>query len=100
VSWPAVLTLAAGSYALKALGLVALRGRRLPRRLDDALGVLPAALFAALVVESTIGAERTLVLDARIAGAAAAMVALWLRAGFVVVVMAAASATALARALT
>jgi branched-subunit amino acid transport protein len=100
VSWPAVLALATGSYALKALGLVALRGRRLGPLLDEILALLPAALFGALVVVSTVGDDRALVVDARLAGVAAAGIAVWRRAGFVVVVAAAAATTAGVRAVS
>jgi branched-subunit amino acid transport protein len=99
VTWPSVVALAAGSYALKALGLVALRGRRVPSFLDEALTVLPAALFGALIVVSTFGGDRALVVDARLAGVGAAGVAVWRRAGFVTVVVTAAAATAAVRAL-
>jgi len=99
VTWPAVVALAVGSYALKALGLVALRGRRIPALLEDVLALLPAALFGALIVVSTVGGDRALVLDARVAGLAAAAIALWRRAGFVVVVVAAAGTTAVVRLL-
>ncbi|MBA2325624.1 MAG: AzlD domain-containing protein [Actinobacteria bacterium] len=100
MTWPAVLALAVGSYALRAIGLVALRGRRVPAFVEDVLTLLPAALFGALIVVSTVGGDRALVLDARVAGLAAAGVAVWRRAGFVVVVMAAAGATAAVRAVS
>ncbi|MGH8983848.1 MAG: AzlD domain-containing protein [Acidimicrobiia bacterium] len=99
MTWTAVLALTVGSYALKAVGLVVLRGRRLPAFLDEVLVLLPAALFGALIVVSTIGGDRALVIDARVAGVAAAAVALWRRAGFVVVVLVAATTTALVRAI-
>ena len=99
MTWTAVLVLTVGSYALKAIGLVALRGRRLPPFLDEVLVLLPAALFGALIVVSTFGGDRALVIDARVAGVAAAAIALWRRAGFVVVVLVAATTTALVRAV-
>jgi branched-subunit amino acid transport protein len=99
MTWGAVLALAVGSYVLKAVGLVALRGRRVPAFVEDVLTLLPAALFGALIVVSTIGGERAHVLDARVAGLGAAAIAVWRRAGFVVVVVAAASTTAVVRAL-
>ena len=99
MTWPATLFLALASYALKAAGLVALRGRRLPQFVDDVLAVLPAALFGALIAVSTVGGDRAVVLDARLAGLAAAAVAAWRRAGIVVVVVAAAGTTALVRAI-
>jgi len=99
VTWLAVGVLAVGSYLLKASGLVALRGRRIPPMLDHVLSLLPAALFGALILVSTVGGDRALVLDARLAGLAAAAFALWRRAGFVVVVLSAAVVTALVRAI-
>ncbi|HEX6313059.1 MAG TPA: AzlD domain-containing protein [Acidimicrobiia bacterium] len=100
MTWPALVVLAAGSYALKAAGLVVLRGRRVPPFVDEVLVLLPAALFGALIVVSTFGGDRALVIDARVAGVAAASVAVWRRAGFVVVVLVAAATTALVRAIS
>ena len=100
MTWPALVGLALGSYALKAIGLVALRGRRLPPFLDEVLVLLPAARFGALIVVSTFGGDRALVVDARVAGVAAAAIAVWRRAGFVVVVLVAATTTAVVRALS
>jgi len=97
-SWPALAALAVGSYALKALGLVVLVDRQLPARVEELLGLLPAALFGALVVVSTFGDDQSLVLDARVAGLVAAGIAVWRKAGFVIVVLAAATTTALVRA--
>jgi branched-subunit amino acid transport protein len=97
MTWPAVFGLAIGSYVLKAIGLVLLRGRRLPPFLDEVLVLLPAALFGALILTSTLGGDRALVIDARVAGVAAAAIAVWRRAGFIVVVLVAAATTALVR---
>lgn len=93
------LSLAAGTYALKAAGPVLLGSRRLPEALQRVSVLMPAALLAALVVVSTIGANRAYLFDARLAGLAAAAVALWRRQGFVVVVVSAAAVTAIVRAL-
>lgn len=93
------LCLAGGTYALKAAGPLLLGSRRLPAVLQQLSNLMPAALLAALVVVSTIGASRAYVFDARLAGLAAAAVALWRRQGFIVVVVCAAAATALVRAL-
>ena len=97
MTWPAIFGLAVGSYALKAAGLVLLRGRRLPPFLDEVLLLLPAALFGALILTSTLGGDRALTIDARVVGVAAAAVAVWRRAGFIVVVLVAAVTTALVR---
>ncbi|MCJ7671218.1 MAG: AzlD domain-containing protein [Acidimicrobiia bacterium] len=98
--WPALVALFVGSYALKAVGLVALANRRLPARVEELLALLPAALFGALIMVSTFGDGQSLVLDARAAGLAAAAVAVWRRANFIVVVLAAAVATAAVRAIS
>ena len=98
--WPEIAALAVGSYALKVTGLVILGSRRPPPRLDTALELLPIAMFAALIVVSTFGDERSLVLDARVVGLAAAAIALWRRAPFVVVVLVAAAAAAATRAIS
>jgi hypothetical protein len=56
-------------------------------------------MLAALVVANTFGAGQALVLDARAAGVAAAAVAAWRRAPFLVVIVLGAAVTALVRAL-
>ena len=63
------------------------------------VAVLAPTLRAALVVVSTFASGRSLVLDARAAGIAAAAVAIVLRAPLLVTVAAAAVAAALVRAL-
>ena len=98
--WPALAALFVGSYALKATGLVALANRHLPTRVEELLGLLPAALFGALIVVSTFGDGQTLVIDARAAGLVAGLVTVALRAPFLVVVISAAGVTAALRALT
>jgi branched-subunit amino acid transport protein AzlD len=89
--------LAVGTYALKAAAPVLLGGRPLPERVARLAQLLPAALLGALVVVSTISDEATLQVDARLVGVAAAAFALWRKAPFVVVVLVAAAATAVAR---
>jgi branched-subunit amino acid transport protein len=97
MSWPALLGLGAAAYALKALGLVVLGPRAVDGRLLRLAALLPAALLPALVVVNTFAGDRRLVLDARAAGLAVAVVATWRRAPFVVVVAGAAATTALVR---
>jgi branched-subunit amino acid transport protein len=92
-----VVLLGLGTFALKATGPVVAGGRRLPAALESTATLLPAALLAALLVTQTIGGSGVLVLDARVAGLAAAALALRLRAPFVVVVLTASVVTALVR---
>jgi hypothetical protein len=62
--------------------------------------LLAPALLAALVITETFGNPgRSLVLDARAGGLVVAGIALWRRAPLYVVVLAAAAATALLRAI-
>jgi hypothetical protein len=61
--------------------------------------MLAPALLAALVVTQAVGADRMLVFDERLLGIAAAIVAIRLRAPLLVIVVAAAGVTALARVL-
>ena len=97
MSWTAVLVLAAGAYAFKAAGVLA--GGRLTAvaPVERLLTLLPPALLAALVVVQTFDSGRSLVLDARAAGVAVGAIAAWRRAPFIVVVVLAATTTALCR---
>ena len=94
-----LVVLAAGTYALKAAGPLALGDRRLPTRVQVLVDLLPAALLAALAIVSTVADGRAVVLDARVVGMFVAGVALWRRAPFVVVIIVASAATAAVRAL-
>jgi branched-subunit amino acid transport protein len=98
VSWAAILLLAAGTFALKATGPVVLGDRPLPIRIARLAELLPAALLAALVAVNVAGGDRRVVVDARLAGFVAAVVAVRLKASFLVVVVVGCAATALARA--
>ena len=97
--WTAVLAGSFGCYALK------LAGVSLPQRaLDDVrvqrIGVfLPVALLSALVATQTFTTGQHLALDARAVGLAVAAAAVLARAPFLVVIIAASTATALVRAL-
>lgn len=95
--WVVLAALAAGTYALKAAGPMLLGGRVLPTRLRLLAGLLPPALLAALVVTSTVADGSRLVVDARLAGVAAAGVALWRGWSFLPAVLVACAATALVR---
>jgi branched chain amino acid efflux pump len=97
--WAIVALVGAGTVALKAVGPVLLGGRTLPPRLAAPIELLAPAVLAALVVTQLVGGDREVVLDERLAGIAAAAVALLLRAPLLAVVVAAAVVTALVRAL-
>ena len=99
MSWTAIVALAMGTYALKASGPLLLGDRQLPAIISRLAELLPAALLAALIADSVAGADRRIVLDARLAGFLAAVVAVRLKASFLVVVVVGCAATALARAV-
>jgi hypothetical protein len=97
--WMMIAVLALATAALKVAGPLALGGRPLPTSVLGVVELLASALLAALVVVETFGEGRSLVLDARVLGAAFAAIAVWRRAPMIVVVVGAAAVTALARLL-
>lgn len=97
MTWVAILTAALGCYLLKLTGLsvpASVLERPWVARVAD---LLPVALLAALIAVQVLGDGQRLVLDARLVGLTAAVVALLLRAPFLVVVGAAAVTAALVR---
>jgi branched-subunit amino acid transport protein len=92
--WIAVGLVGAATVALKAVGPVLLGGRPLPDHLTGVVALLAPAVLAALVVTQVVGGDREIVLDARLVGLGAAILALLLRAPLLVVVAVAAGATA------
>jgi branched chain amino acid efflux pump len=99
-AWLAVLLVGAGTALIKSVGPVGVAGRRLPARADRLLAMVAPAILAALVVTETFASGRSLVLDARLAGVAAGIAAVALRAPLWVVVVVGAAATALVRLLS
>jgi len=97
--WIVVGALGAATMLLKAAGPMLLGGRELPERVTRLLTLLAPALLAALIAVLVFGGDRRLVVDERLVGLGAAVVAAALRAPIIVVVVAAAVATALVRAL-
>ena len=97
--WIAIGVMTVISFAIKAVGPVALGGRELPPAAERLIVLMPAALLSALVMVQTFAHSRDLVLDARAAGLVAAIVALALRASVLVVLLTAALVTAGVRAL-
>ncbi|MGA8788443.1 MAG: AzlD domain-containing protein [Paenarthrobacter sp.] len=68
-------------------------------RIMHVAGTMTIGLLASLTVVNAVASGQGLVLDARIGALAAAAVALWLRAPFLVVVISGAAAAALLRLL-
>jgi branched-subunit amino acid transport protein len=98
--WLAIAAVGAATILLKATGPVLLGGRELPPRVNALVVLLAPAVLAALVVTQVVGGDRELVFDARLAGLAGAVGAIALRAPLLLVVIVAAAATALARAVS
>ena len=98
--WITIGALAVATALIKASGPVMFGGQALPAGALRVISLLAAALLAALVVTQTFTDDQDLVLDARVAGLAAAGGALALRRSLVVTMISAAAATALVRALT
>jgi branched-subunit amino acid transport protein len=98
--WIAVLVAAGGCYLLKLAGLTVpqrVLASPLVRRFAE---LVPVALLAALSAAQTLTSGHAIDLDpARLSGTAAAVVALLLRAPFLLVIVAAAGTAAALRAL-
>jgi branched-subunit amino acid transport protein len=98
--WITIIGLALCTAAIKAFGPVVFGGRELPRALARVIPMLAPALLTALVATETVGGTgRSVVIDARSGGLVVAAIAIALRAPLIVVVISAAAATALLRAL-
>lgn len=95
--WAAIIFTGLGCYLLKIAGLsvpAAVLERPVVQRIAD---LLPVALLAALIGVQVFADGTQLVVDARLAGLLAALVALLLRAPFIVVVFVAALTAGLIR---
>jgi branched-subunit amino acid transport protein len=100
MTWGLIFALAAGAYSFKLIGYIGLGQRPLPPVVDRCLALIPAALIAALIAKDTFAVGQHLQIDARVVGVAAATIAVWRRAPFVVVVVIAAVVTATVRAMS
>ncbi len=99
-AWVLIAVLAAANLALKASGPLALGQRELPRSLMAVITLLAPAVLAGLVLYETFGTQSTgITVDARVVGLGTAGVAIVCRAPVLVVIVLAAAATALVRAL-
>ena len=99
MSWLVIAVVGAVTIAFKASGPVLLGQRELPPRVASVVDVLAPAMLAALVVTQTVGGDRELVIDERLAGVVAGGIAVWLRAPLLVVMLVAAVTAALIRLL-
>ncbi len=98
--WLVVAGVGLATIAIKAAGPVLLGGRPLPDRVASVVRLLAPAVLAALVVTATFADARSLVIDARLAGVAAAAVAFRFKAPVLLVIVIGATTTAIVRAVS
>jgi hypothetical protein len=99
-AWIVVGALFLGTAAIKAAGPLAIGGRRPSGRALRVIALVAPALLAGLVVyETLITEDGGIGFDARIAGVVAAVAAIAARLPMIAVVLLAAAATALVRAI-
>ena len=95
--WIVVICLGATSMAIRATGPLLFARRQLPGWAQGPLALLTPAVLAGLSIVATFGAGRQLVVDARAAGVAAAVICVVARAPLLVVMVTAAAVTGLER---
>ncbi len=95
--WAVVLGMAVASMSIRATGPLLFAHRRLPDWAAGPFALLTPVVLGSLAVVGTFAAGRSLVLDPRAAGVAAAAVCVLLRAPLLVTMVAAAAVTGLVR---
>ena len=100
MTWTLVLLLALGAYAFKFTGLVVIGSRTLPLVVERCLALIPAAVISALIVKDTLTQGQDIVIDARAAGIAVAIIAAWRRAPLIAVIVLGAAVTAAVRQIS
>ena len=95
--WPGLVVASLACYGLKLAGLSLPEAWLRDRRIQRTVPLVPVALLAALVAIQTFSTGRHLVLDVRAASLVVAIVAVALRAPFLVVVIAGAATAGLLR---
>lgn len=100
-AWAVVVVVGVATILLKAAGPVFVGRRALPGRIQPAVTLLAPVMLAALVTTQTFGSGEDVVVDARLAGVAAAAVLLvaWRRTPVVAAMALAAVVAALVRLL-
>ena len=97
MTWAGIIVASVSCYALKLAGLSLPQSWLRDPRIQRTVPLLPIALLAALVGTQTFSLGQHLVIDVRAASLVVAIVAVVLRAPFLVVVAAAAATAALLR---
>jgi branched-subunit amino acid transport protein len=96
-TWIVVAVVGVATVAFKAAGPVTIGRRSLPPPVESFVELLAPVMLIALVVTQTFGGDEEIEVDARVAGVAAAVVAIALRAHIIVAMAVAALVTALVR---
>ena len=99
LTWTAVCLLAVGVYGQRAIGATAVDTERLDPRWQRVLTALPLAIISAVIALQSVTADRSLAVDARLAGIAVAGLCAWRRLPLLATVLAAATTTAAIRAV-
>lgn len=99
MTWTLIFALAVVAWGFKAFGALVVGGRSMPDVIQRCLLLIPAAVLAGLITKDTFTTGTEIVLDARAAGLAAAVLATWRRLPFGVVIVAGVGTTAVLRAL-
>lgn len=97
IAWGWILLACAISFGIKLAGYLAPDSVVDSPMLKQASASVTVGLLASLVTANTFASGQHLMVDARVAALVAAVVALWLRAPYIVVVLAGAVAAAVAR---
>jgi branched-subunit amino acid transport protein len=98
-AWTVIAVLAVVNFTIKATGPVIAGRRTLPGAVQRFIDASVAGLVAALIVTGTFAAGKELVLDERAGGLVAATVAIVAKLPMLLVLVCAAGATALLRAV-
>jgi branched chain amino acid efflux pump len=98
-AWLVIVAVGAITIVLKAAGPLLVGSRPLPDRALAVVELVAPVLLVALVVTQTVGGDEEIVLDGRLAGVAAAGIALWRGLPLVAVMAIAAAVTAAFRGL-
>ena len=97
LTWGVVVVLALGVYGQRALGMALINPNRISDRSRQVLALVPLSILCAVTALQTFSTQGALVVDARVAGLAAAAALSWKQAPMFVVVMVAAAVTAAVR---
>lgn len=97
LTWGVIGALAVGVFGQRLVGMTLGRRARLGPRSTAVLAAVPVAIVCAVAAQQAFSTNSELVLDARVAGVAAALICAWRRLPIYVTVLAATVATALVR---